>query len=88
MLCLGAIKQKKPVIYCNISSINYYFRDPKTGIAYKIGDVESLTNAIHSLYEKSEDKINEMTNNAYNLYMNNFTKECRDNQILKILNSK
>ncbi len=48
MLAISAMRNKKPIVYTDISSINYYF-DGDSGYPYKIGDIESLDNAFTTM---------------------------------------
>jgi glycosyltransferase involved in cell wall biosynthesis len=84
MLCLGAIKLKKPIIYCNISSINYYFSN-NSGIPYEIGNLNSLSTAIQSFKNKTSDELEEQVNNAYKNYKENYTEESKINMFINIL---
>jgi hypothetical protein len=58
MLCLGALKMSKAVIYCDITSINYYFENAPFGIPYKMGDIGSLNKAVRILKNFTMEKRN------------------------------
>lgn len=51
MLCIQAMRYHKPIIYTNVSCINYYF-STESGIPYKIGDMKSLQSAVDRLYRQ------------------------------------
>ena len=87
MLCIGAMKMTKPIIYTNISSINYYFKDNECGIPYDIGDLTSLNRAIEKLFSDDFDSKS-MAKKAYNHYFNNYTLNKRDEKLLDILQHK
>lgn len=63
MLCLQAMRYHKPIIYADVSSINYYFTKD-SGIPYRVGDLHSLTNALNTLYA-DESKAKAMGNQAF-----------------------
>ncbi len=89
ILSLDSMVLAKPIIYANISSINYYFEGDKTsGIPYEIKNLESLMNAIIKMKSLSEKERKEMGNNAYDNYKNNFTRSSRDEALAKIVTSK
>ncbi len=64
MLCLQAMRYHKPIVYTNISSINYYFTD-KSGIGYKIGDLNSLIASVKTILQ-NDDIARDMGNMAFN----------------------
>ena len=82
MLCIGAMKMSKPIIYCNISSVNYYFSDNNFGIPYTLGDIDSLNGAVHKLYSDDFDHI-EMGKKAYYHYLENFTLNKRNEKTIQ-----
>lgn len=84
MICLGAMKMCKPVIYCNISAINYYFIPYVTGIPYEIGNGDSLNTAIRLM---TSSKINRstMSKKALERYEQLFTLEHRNKELEIIL---
>jgi glycosyltransferase involved in cell wall biosynthesis len=84
MLCLGAMKMSKPIIYCNISSINHYFSDNSFGIPYLLGDINSLNDAIRKLYSDDYDH-REMGKKAYSHYIENFTLNTRNEMLLDLI---
>ncbi len=83
MLSIGAMKNKKPIVYCNVSSINYYF-ESNSGIPYEIGDEESMMNAI-SLLLNNQSLCTQIGNNSYMKFLNSFTIEIRDNLLYEII---
>lgn len=87
MLCIGAMKMTKPIIYTNISSINYYFKENECGIPYEIGDVTSLNQAIEKLFSNDFDsKL--MAKKAFTHYAENYTLNKRDEKLLEIIQQK
>jgi glycosyltransferase involved in cell wall biosynthesis len=84
MLCLGALKMAKAIIYCNISSINYYFDNESSGIPYAIGDIESLNKAVRKLFSEEFDR-KALGQAARTHYIENFTLEKSNEQLLDIL---
>ncbi len=84
MLSLGAMKMAKPVIYADISSINYYFKENNCGIPYKMGSIESLNDAVHKLYygEIDRGRIGEL---SYDNFCNNFTLVKRNEKLLDFI---
>lgn len=87
MLCLGAMKMSKPIIYCDISSINFYFKDTDCGIPYSIGELDSLNEAVHRLYSGEID-IKSMGERAYIHFSENFTLNKRNENILNLILQK
>lgn len=63
MLCLQAMRYHKPIVYTNVSSINYYFTK-ESGIPYKLGDLQSLSDAIDYLLG-NETQAKEMGDKAF-----------------------
>jgi glycosyltransferase involved in cell wall biosynthesis len=87
MLCLGAMKMSKPIIYCDISSINYYFSDNSFGIPYKLGDINSLNAAVGKLYSGDYDHI-ETGKKANSHFLENFTLNKRNEMLLDLILTK
>jgi glycosyltransferase involved in cell wall biosynthesis len=87
MLCIGAMQNKKPVIYSDISSVNYYFRENDSGLPYTMGDEKSMIEQLNKLIHDTEYQ-NILGMNAYNNYINNFTLEQRDSLLFNILSGK
>jgi glycosyltransferase involved in cell wall biosynthesis len=86
ILCIGAMKMSKPIIYCNISSVNFYFSDSTYGIPYILGDIDSLNGAVHKLFSKDFDNIG-LGEKAYKHYLENFTLNRRNEMLLDIMMS-
>ena len=84
MLCLGAMKMYKPVIFCNISAINYYFIPNVTGIPYEIGNGDSLNKAIR-LMSSSKFIRKSMSNKAMKRYEQLFTLKHRNKELENII---
>jgi len=84
MVCLAAIKMAKPIIYCNISSINYYFCDNECGIPYTLGDLDSLNNAVSKIYSTGCDQET-MGKKAYSNFIKNFTLNNRNEKLLEYI---
>ena len=85
MLSLGAIKLKKPIIYCDVSSINYYFNQSDCAFPYKINDLNSLIGAIDLFLTKTVTDIKRMTDSAFIDYSQNFTINNRNKMIIEIV---
>lgn len=85
MLCIGAMQNKKPVIYSNISAINYYFTD-KTGVAYEINNIQSLYTGLQSLLQDPYKRkiIGEA---AYEKYKDSFTTASSNRALFNIINN-
>lgn len=63
MLCISAMRNRKPIIYTDISSINYYFTSA-SGFPYQIGDINSLKQALSTcLNNKNQAEL--FGENAY-----------------------
>ena len=84
MLCIGAMKMSKPIIYCNISSVSYYFSDNNFGIPYSLGDLDSLNGAVNKLFSKDFDPGG-LGKKAYHHYLENFTLNKRNEMLLDII---
>lgn len=84
MLALGAMKMSKPVIYCNISSINYYFNGNDFGIPYELGDVESLNKAVDRLFSVELD-ARSMGKRAYRHFSENYTLNRGNEKLLNLI---
>jgi len=85
MLSLGAIKLKKPAIYCDVSSINYYFDQSGCAFPYKINNLDSLVEAVELFLTKSATDIESMTEKAFNNYGKNFTVNNRNERIIDLI---
>lgn len=86
MLCLGAMSLSKPIIYSDITSINYYFKtNLKSGIPYIMGDIKSLSSAIDTISNLSKEEKQEMGENALLNYRSNYKRNNRDEAICNIL---
>lgn len=84
MLCVGAMKMSKPIIYCNISSINYYFNNSDCGIPYNIGRIDSLNEAVNKLISGKSD-VKDMGERAFHHYSENFTMDKRNEKLLNLI---
>ena len=83
MLCIAAMRHKKPIVYANVSSINYYFT-LDFGFPYSIGDVDSLDTAFNEcLKSMGSDDIGKL---AYERSLDFTLEKCFEqfNEILKI----
>jgi len=87
MLCLSAMQNRKPIVYCDISSINYYFEKNISGIPYYLGDEVSLLDGISRIIENKKTQ-KELGENAYMQYLRHFTLSHRDNLLFQIINDK
>lgn len=74
MLCVAAMHFKKPIVYCDVGAINYYFCEPETAIPYEIGDLRSLLSALRELTEGSVD-VTRMVERAFARYQSHYTLE-------------
>lgn len=86
MLCINAMSFSRPIIYTDVSSVNYYFSQG-TGYPYKIGDFESLNSAVNELYLNKE-MAKEMGEATYEYYKCHFTEERRNSDLYTILFKK
>ncbi len=84
MLCLGAMKMSKPIIYCNISSVNYYFNHPGCGIPYTLGDIDSLNKSVRKLFSGECDFI-AMGKKVFSHYFENYTLDKRNEKLLDLI---
>lgn len=84
ILCLSAMQNKKPIIYSDVSAINYYFNSD-SGVPYKMGDIDSLTSALSFVLEQPERR-KRMGEEAYENYKNQYTTEHRDQRLFDIIN--
>ena len=84
LVSLLAMQMHKPIIYCDISVINYYFISNKTGIPYQLGNLQSLNHAIQTLVKPGFDR-EKMAQESFKRCSENFTKEKRDTEFIKIL---
>lgn len=84
MLCISAMQNKKPIIYANLSSINYYFTGD-SGMAYKTNDLHSLETKLNSII-KDKTRQKAIGNAAYDNYINNFTTANRNSSLFNIVN--
>lgn len=74
MLCLQAMRYHKPIVYANVSSINYYFTK-ESGIPYKLGDLLSLTEALESLLD-DEAQAKKIGDKAFEESLRYTSKNC------------
>jgi glycosyltransferase involved in cell wall biosynthesis len=84
MLCIGAMKMAKPIIYCDISSINYYFNNSSCGIPYSMGKIGSLNEAVNKLISGKSD-VKEMGDRAFRHFSANFTLDKRNENLLNLI---
>lgn len=80
MLCLQSMRSAKPIVYSDVSSINYYFT-PTSGYPYKIGDITSLYRAVKDALANT---ILNAGSNAYEESLK-YTKEKEQEMIDAIL---
>lgn len=85
MLCLAAMQNKKPIVYCDISSINYYF-NKNSGIPYSLNNSDSMLQALTELINNNS-LTKKLGENAYLYYTENFTNRHRNEQLYHIVKS-
>lgn len=68
MLCLQSMRYSKPIVYTDISSINYYFTED-SGLPYNIGDLLSLKSAVEKVLF-DEELARRLGKNAYENSLN------------------
>lgn len=85
MLSIRAMQNKKPIVYCDISSISYYFRE-NTGIPYSLNNENSMLSALTKLIENGSLR-KYIGDNAYLYYAANFTNQHRNEQLYHIIKS-
>lgn len=85
MLCLSAMQNSKPIVYCDISSINYYFEKDISGIAYALGDEDSLLKGLNRIIQDRKLQ-KELGGNAYMRYLKHFTLAHRNNLLFQLIN--
>jgi len=87
LLCVDAIRLKKPVIYCDITSINYYFEleNGCLGFPYKINNIGSMCFAINTFLEKTTEEIDDICKIAFENFNTYFSIECRNKRIVDII---
>jgi glycosyltransferase involved in cell wall biosynthesis len=87
MLCVSAMQHKKPIVFSDISSINYYFKNYISGIPYPLGNEKILIDELSKLIPSSELQ-NKLGENAYKEYVDKFTPLHRDIQLFDILSKE
>jgi glycosyltransferase involved in cell wall biosynthesis len=85
MLCISAMYYKRPIIFSDVSSINYYFENNISGIPYHLGDKESLFDALSKLIHNPEWQKS-LGENAHSNYINHYTSRDKDAKLFDILN--
>lgn len=86
IMSLDSMALAKPIVYTDLSSINYYFKNDKTcGIPYKRGNIESLISSIKKMDSLTDKERDEIGKNAQKNYKTNFTKKSRDEILAKVI---
>ena len=82
MLCISAMRNRKPIIYANVPSINYYFTT-ESGYPYKVGNIESFKDA----FQKCIDNPNISKKYGENAYLESlkYTRNIEFQNISNIL---
>lgn len=80
MLCIQAMRNAKPIVYCNVSSISYYFT-PQSGYPYELGNIDSLRSSVK---DAIAGNISQAGQNAFNESLQ-FTKKREKAMIEHIL---
>lgn len=83
MLCLAAMSYACPIVYCDVSAINYYFTE-ETGIPYKINDLDSLTTGIYKFKENHVWR-RKIGSQAYVRLKNHFTEKQKNEKICQLI---
>ncbi|WP_319480778.1 hypothetical protein [uncultured Draconibacterium sp.] len=84
LLSLLAMQMHKPIIYCNISVVNYYFVPYKTGIPYQLNNIKSLNKALQTLMDP-DFEVGKMTQDSFKRCSEKFTLENRNLEFMRIL---
>lgn len=82
MLCLQAMRNRKIIIYADVSSINYYF-EKNSGIPYELGNIDSLTEKIVYALE-NVSRLKNMGERAYDNSLR-YTVRSRNELLLEIV---
>lgn len=82
MLCISAMRNRKPIIYANVPSINYYFTT-ESGYPYEVGNIESFKDA----FQKCIDYPNISKKYGENAYLESlkYTRNIEFQNISNIL---
>ncbi len=82
ILSISAMRKKKPIIYTDISAINYYFPQG-CGYPYKIGDIDSLEAAYKKIVNNWEEAV-KVGERAYKQSLQYKSSNCYE-QIYKLI---
>jgi len=82
MLCLQAMRNRKAIIYTDISSINYYFTK-EAGLPYELGNFSSLMEKMEYLLG-NRNEIKKMGERAYQNSLH-YTIDSRNQLLLEII---
>ena len=84
MLCLQAMRNRKAIIYTNISSISYYFTKG-AGMPYELGDINSLIEKMRYLLKNTKE-LEDLGERAYQNSLH-YTIDSRNQLLLEIVKS-
>lgn len=82
MLCISAMRNKKPIIYADVSAISYYFSSG-CGYPYQLGNIDSLDAAYNTLIRDKEKAV-ALGRHAYTQSLLYTQASCNE-QLLKII---
>lgn len=85
MVAVASMRLEKPVIYTDISAINYYFAIDSAGIPYTVSDSKSLRQAVEGFLSLSSEQAQAMGRRARANYLTQFTSEQANRRLLDIM---
>lgn len=87
IVCAEAMMHHHPCIVSENVGTKYYLEDKKSGLICKTGDAGDLCSKIQWCV-MNMDKLLEMGDRAYNIYLNNFTMKKFETNVLDIIKDK
>lgn len=85
MVCIAAMRFAKPIIYTNVSSINYFFKEGVSGLPFEMADAQSLAGAVARLQGMSEQAAEQLGIAARSDFLAAFTKDRRYEKLFEVM---
>ena len=84
MACIAAMRLGKPVIFAESPAVDYFFEE-NCGLPYKMGNADSLTEAVRRFRRLSPEGASEIGANSRKNFLAKFTKDRRNAQLLEVI---
>lgn len=85
MVCLAAMRFGRPVIYSDISAVNYFFVGSTGALPYELGDVKSLISAVTQVKSLDPAESSAIGQRLRQHFLDHYTPAQRNSHMLELV---